>query len=159
MALAILFSVSQGTYALPCQSVMEVVPWLELRPVPQASAWLAGTFAYHGALVSVMDACQFLGGYPCARRLSSRIALVRCFLTEVGEVITGVLAERMTAVKRLDGDMLVANDPSPLAYLGGVVQQGTDLVQLVDVEGLVRAMRPHLTPFPLLPAGGTSDPD
>lgn len=157
MVLAILFSVSSRSYALPCQSVVEVVPLLELRTASQAPAWLAGTFAYHGALVSVVDACQLLGGYTCARRLSSRVALVHCCLSEVGEVIIGVLAERMTAVRRLDGTTLVSTDPPTLPYLGSVVKQGTELVQLVDVEGFVRFMRPIVHDTRSFASGGERD--
>jgi chemotaxis signal transduction protein len=153
MVLAILFSVSNSSYALPCQSVVEVVPLLELRTALQAPPWLAGTFAYHGALVSVVDVCQMLAGYSCSRRLSSRIALVRCSLPELGEVILGVLAERMTAVRRLDGESLYSNETGGPSYLGRVVKQGAELVQLIDVEAFVRASRAHFSDVPRLEAG------
>jgi chemotaxis-related protein WspB len=158
MVLAILFSVSSRSYALPCQSVVEVVPLLELRAASHAPAWLAGTFAYHGILVSVVDACQLLGGYTCSRRLSSRVALVHCSLPGVGGVTIGVLAERMTAVRRIDGTTLVSSDSSPLPYLGSVVKQGLELVQLVDVEGMVRFMgTPPARDARSLRAGGALD--
>lgn len=142
MVLAILFSVSSRSYALPCQSVVEVVPLLELRAVAQAPAWLPGAFAYHGALISVVDACQLLGGYPCSRRLSSRVAILRCSLSDVGEVVVGLLGERMTAVRQLQGSPLLVTEPTALPYLGEIVKQGAELVQLIDVEAFVRVTRP-----------------
>jgi chemotaxis-related protein WspB len=154
MVLAILFSVARRSYALPCHSVVEVVPLLELRAAPHAPVWLTGAFAYHGALVSVVDACQLLGGYACSERLSSRVALVRCCLSDVGEVIVGVQAERMTSVRQLDGNALLSTEPTTLAYLGPVLKQGAELVQLIDVEGFVRATRGALQSRTLV-AGGS----
>ena len=78
--LAVLFRVSGCAYALPCRSVLEIVPLLPLREAQQAPIWFAGTFAYRGALVPVIDACQLLSGQPCVKRLSSRMALVRSSL-------------------------------------------------------------------------------
>ena len=157
MVLAILFSVSSRSYALPCQSVIEVVPLLELRAAARSQPWLAGTFAYHGALVSVVDACQLLGGYSCPRRLSSRVAIVHCSLPDAGEVIVGILAERMTAVRRLEGPTLVSTDSSASSCLGSVVKEGSELVQLVDVEGFIRLTRPLSLDAPQLLAGGELD--
>jgi len=151
MVLAIQFSVSGNAYAVPCQRVIEVMPLLELRAVPRAPAWLAGVFAYHGALVSVVDACQLIGGYECSKRLSSRVAIVHCVLPELGDVVVGLLAERMTAVRRLEGTPLIASAPGSLPYLDQVVQEGAELVHLIDVEGLVRATRlPEGDPSPRL---------
>ena len=154
MVLAIVFNISGSAYALPCHCIIEVVPLVELRPLPQAPRWLVGSFAYHGALVSVVDACQLIGGYACSRRLSSRVAIVHCSLPEQGEVIVGVLAERMTAVRRLDGPTLVSGESTPVSYLGNVVKQGAELVQLVDIAGMVRATRYTAFEAPALPIGG-----
>ena len=136
--LAVLFSVASGVYALSCSQVIEVLPIMELRTAAQALPWHAGEFAYRGALVPVVDACQLIGGYTCSRRLSSRVALVHCTAEGLGEVIVGVLAERMTAVRRLDGTPLTSSKPAQLRYLGGIVKEGTQLVQTLDVEGLLR---------------------
>ena len=136
--LAVLFSVASGVYALSCSQVIEVLPIMELRAPAQAFAWHAGEFAYRGALVPVVDACQLIGGYTCSRRLSSRVALVHCTAEGLGQVIVGVLAERMTAVRHLDGTRLTSNKPAQLPYLGGIVKEGMELVQALDVEGLLR---------------------
>lgn len=134
--LVVLFKVSGSAYALPCRSVLEVVPLLPLREAPQAPDWFAGTFAYRGALVPVIDACQLLSGQPCAKRLSSRMALVRSSTQALGVVIVGVLAERMTEVRRLEGQTLLTHVPAS-EYLGSAIQEPSELVQVIDIDGLV----------------------
>lgn len=159
MVLAVLFSVSNGIYALPCQNVVEVVPLLGLRRPASAPAWLAGDFAYRGTLVSVIDACSLLGGYACSRRLSSRLALVSCD-DAAGESasagrIWGIMAERMTAVRRIQGTELSAAGAG-LPYFGPVVQQGSQLIQQIDVSGLIAIGQGALSTTPLV--GGADDP-
>jgi chemotaxis-related protein WspB len=137
MVLAVLFRVSDIAYAIPCQSVLEVFPLRALRAPSHAPAWMAGTFAYRGVLVPVIDACRLLGGYPCTKRLSSRMALVRSSTQERGVIIAGVIAERMTEVRRLSGQTLLTPTDAPHSYLGNVIKEATELVQLIEVDSLV----------------------
>jgi len=137
MVLAVLFRVSDVAYAIPCQNVLEVLPLRALRAPAHAPPWLAGTFAYRGVLVSVIDACQLLGGYPCRERLSSRMALVRSSTQERGVIIAGVVAERMTEVRRLSGQALLTRSDAPPSYLGPVIEEATELVQCIEVDRLV----------------------
>ena len=160
MVLAVLFSVSSSSYALPCQSVIEVVPLLELRRALSSPPWMAGDFAYRGALVSVIDACVFLGGYTCSRRLSSRLALVAC--AGDGEPraqprIWGIMGERMTAVRRLEGSEL-STSADKSSYLGPVVKQGAQLVQIIDINGLISAARAAAPVVAILSSGDADDP-
>lgn len=135
--LAVLFRVAGNAYALPCRNVLEVLPRLSLHPAARAPAWLTGTFDYRGALVPVIDACQLLAGYPCGKRLSSRMAIVRSSTQAMGVIIAGVLAERMTEVRLLDGQALIAHASTSTSYFGSVIKEATELVQLIDVDGLV----------------------
>lgn len=157
--LSVLFRVEGSLYALSCSQIVEVLPLMELRQTTHAPAWHAGEFAYRGALVAVVDACKLLGGYPCSKRMSSRVALVHSSSADLGEVTVGVLAERMTAVRRLDGAALSSSRSSPPSYLGAVVKQDGELVQALDVDGLVRFTRNTLLLTGAPPIGGVHDPD
>jgi chemotaxis-related protein WspB len=63
-------------YAVDVARVVELVPRVELRPVPHAPAFLAGLLGYRGKVVPVIDLGLLLGAAPCPDRLSTRIILV-----------------------------------------------------------------------------------
>ena len=56
--------------------VVELVPRVELRPVPHAPAFLAGLLGYRGKVVPVIDLGVLLELAPCRGSLSTRIILV-----------------------------------------------------------------------------------
>jgi hypothetical protein len=77
------------------------------------------------------------------------MAVVRSSTQSMGVLIAGVLAERMTEVRRLEGQPLVNHGTAQAKYLGSVVKEATELVQLIDVDGLVGITRD--TAYELLP--------
>src|SRR3954451_8554304 len=67
--LLLTFRVSDDLYAVAAERVVEVVPRVELRPIPHAPACLAGLFNYRGKAVPVIDLGILLGSTPCLERL------------------------------------------------------------------------------------------
>lgn len=70
------FRVADNLYAADVARVVEVVPRVDLRPLPHAPAFLVGLFEYRGGVVPVVDLGLLLGQVPCRDRLSTRIILV-----------------------------------------------------------------------------------
>ena len=54
-ALFLVFRIGNERYALQAIEVAEVLPRLPLKPIAQAPDWVAGVFAYRGAVVPVID--------------------------------------------------------------------------------------------------------
>ena len=53
---------SKGSrYATPSSSVIEVVPLVESRPVPESEDWLTGLFNFRGSLLPLVDSSRLLG--------------------------------------------------------------------------------------------------
>jgi chemotaxis-related protein WspB len=74
--LLLTFTAGANRYAVDAAWVVELVPRVELRPVPHAPAFLAGLLEYRGKVVPVIDLGLLLGADPCQDRLSTRIILV-----------------------------------------------------------------------------------
>ena len=74
--LLLTFQAAGQLYAVDAARIVEVVPRVNLRPLPHAQAFLAGVFEYRGDVVPVVDLGVLLGAGPAPDRLSTRIILV-----------------------------------------------------------------------------------
>ena len=75
--LFLLFELEVDRYALPARDVVEVLPLVALKRVPRAHAGVAGVMEYRGQAVPVIDLCALVVGRAAARRVSTRILVVR----------------------------------------------------------------------------------
>jgi chemotaxis-related protein WspB len=136
--LAVVFQVHDAHYAIRCQSIVEVIPRVSLRPVPQAPVWLRGVFAYRGNLSPVVDLCQLIAGYACPDRLSSRIVLVRASLADGESLVAGLLAEHMTEARQVRATALPGSASVPGSYWGEMMLEDGSLLQMIDEVAMLR---------------------
>jgi chemotaxis-related protein WspB len=141
--LAVTFRVAESAYAIRCDHVVAVIPWVALRPIAHGAPWLRGMFAYRGALTPVLDLCRLIGSYECPARLSSRIALVSCALPEGGKRTVGLLAEQMTEARRVDA-LQAAAPVASVPYFGEVLLEGSAPLQFLNVDALLPSAGPLL---------------
>jgi chemotaxis-related protein WspB len=140
------FSLGDERYAIDTRQVIELVPRLDLRPVPHAPDFIGGTFSYHGRLVLVIDLQMLTHRRPCRPVLGTRIALVKFHGKSGAEHVLGLMAERVTDVCHVqetdlqDGKILVPDAP----YLGQACIQGEKILQLIDVDRVLAAPLQHL---------------
>ncbi len=146
--LLLTFRVGIDSYAVDAARVVEVVPRVELRPLPHAPEALAGLFTYRGRVVPVIDLGLLIGSSACRERLSSRLILVRYPLGPGDEAPLGLLAEQVSGVRHADNNRAVfpATRLPEALYLGPIVRgdaegaedgDGDGLVRLVDVERIL----------------------
>jgi chemotaxis-related protein WspB len=159
--LLLTFTAGPNRYAVDVVRVVEVVPRVNLRPIPHAPSFLAGLLGYRGKVVPVIDLSSLLGAPPCRDRLSTRIILVNTAPGDQnGEKITrdnvpassppgvfdrgrsvdllGLVAEHVSELTNAQPEQTV---PLPVAlpqapYLDAVVQTDEGIVQLIMVERL-----------------------
>lgn len=159
--LFLLFQLGQERYALPYHRVVEVLPRVQCKVIPQAPPGVAGLINYHGKPVPLLDLGAWAMGQPAEELLSTRIILVHlpgdtamaAAETEAqgGEADTGtalqgperqllgLVAEKATSLRQLDEEQFqpggVSVDGAP--YLGPVYPDGGGLIQWIDVEQLL----------------------
>lgn len=131
--LVLTFEVDGIPYAVPVAQVIEVIPRVELRPIPHAPRSLLGLLHYRGAAVPVVDLSLLLGTTPCAERLDTRILLVRAALGGGGDRL-GLVAERVNELVDVDADRPAMSSFGLLnaPYLGRVFETTAGLLQLID---------------------------
>src|SRR6266403_5966949 len=74
--LFLLFQLGNDRYALEAKRVVEVVPLLALKRIPQAPRGVAGIFNYRGRPVPAVDLSELALGQPANERLSTRIIII-----------------------------------------------------------------------------------
>jgi chemotaxis-related protein WspB len=75
--LFILFQIGGDRYVLPANRIIKILPLMNLKRVPCAPSGVAGVLNFHGTPVPVVDLNEMTLGEPAARRMSTRIILVK----------------------------------------------------------------------------------
>ena len=137
--LFILFQLGSDRYALPARDVAEVLPLISVKAFPGAPAGVAGLVDYRGTAVPVIDLSLLALGRPAARRVSTRLLMVRYPLPRGGERLLGVIAERATE--------MIAKEPADFhptgvtgettRFLGSIAHDPRGMIQRVDVPALL----------------------
>ena len=137
--LFLLFQLGKDRYALEAGRVVEVVPLLDLKALPQAPAGFAGIFNYRGKPIPAIDLCQLTLGKPARERLSTRIIIVNHPDGRGGVHPLGLIAEHATEVIQKEPRDFV--DPgvriSGAAYLGPVLMDSHGPIQWVHEQRLL----------------------
>ena len=137
--LFLLFQVGHDRYALPANHVIEVVPLLNLKRIPQAPRGVAGLFNYRGRPVPAVDLCELALNKPSQVRLSTRIIIVQYPDAAGKRHLLGLIAEQATEVLRKEsGDFADPNlriDSAP--YLGPVIMDSQGSIQWIDEQRLL----------------------
>jgi chemotaxis-related protein WspB len=139
--LFLLLQLGNDRYALEAHRVVEVVPLLELKQLPQAPKGVAGVFNYRGQPVPAIDLSELTLGRPAREWLSTRIIIVRHPNPGGPEHLLGLVAERATEMLRQDAtafvDAGVRVEGAP--YLGPVLMDSKGVVQWIHEERLLPA--------------------
>ena len=137
--LFLLFQIGADRYALEVSRVVEVIPMVELRMIPQAPRGVAGLFNYRGEAVPAVDLSELTAGQPAAERLSTRIILVRTDIEGGKSRLLGLIAERATGTMQRDAsdfsNPVLAMPSAP--YLGPVLLDNHGVIQWIQVQKLL----------------------
>jgi len=139
--LLLLFKLGNDRYALDAGRVVEIVPLVALKKVPQAPKGLAGIFNYRGQPVAAVDLCELALGRPASERLSTRIIIINYQTPEGAGRLLGLIAEHATQTLRKEAKEFV--DPGiqigEAPYLGPVLLDPQGPIQLVHEQRLLPA--------------------
>jgi chemotaxis-related protein WspB len=139
--LFILFQIGRDRYALSAGSIIEVLPLMNLKRIPRAPIGVAGVLNYRGTPVPVIDLNEMMLAQPAARRLSTRIILVKYPLETEHPRPLGLIAEQATnMIQRSAQDFMETGvESDDTHYLGRVTNDAGGLIQWIEVERLLTA--------------------
>lgn len=133
------FQLGKDRYAIEANRVLEVLPLLEIKPLPHAPKGIAGTFNLRGRPVPALDLNELTFGLPARHRLTTRIILMEHADANGQPRLLGLIAEYVTQAIRKERSQFV--DPGvtlkAAPYLGPILMDSTDQIQLLYPEHLV----------------------
>jgi chemotaxis-related protein WspB len=148
--LFLLFQLANDLYALDTREIVEVLPLVNVKEIPQAPRAVCGLFDYHGATVPLVDLSELAHGTPSRRMMSTRIALLRYPGrsggeqlrlqypgTSSGEQLLGLIVERARATLRRSEEDFSESDVAGASFLGRVTREGDAIIQRISVEHLL----------------------
>jgi chemotaxis-related protein WspB len=138
--LFVLFHLGKERYALEAQRVVEIVPLLALKKIPQSPRGVAGLFVYRGRPVPALDLCELTLGRPAAEHFSTRIIIINYSPAPGEEQFVGLIAERATETLRREPKDFI--DPgvrlTTSSFLGPMLKDPQGVVQLINPERLLQ---------------------
>ncbi len=136
--LLLCFHLGKERYALPSQSIDQVLPYVSCRPLPLAPSWLKGLMVYEGHPVPVIDLCQVAQDKDVCQQLGTRMLLMHV-MWQGNEKHVAFLVERMTQTCRTSElhfeDSGVSMKQSP--WLGQVAYDAGDILQILKPEAFL----------------------
>jgi chemotaxis-related protein WspB len=137
--LFLLFRLGLDRYAIEAKQVVEVLPLLSAKQVPQAPPAVRGVFDFRGQPVPLIDLTQLALGHPVREHLSTRIVLVRHPDGRGGSRLLGLLAEHVTETLRRDPAAFTTSgvELPDAPWLGPVASEEGGLVQWLQVDQLL----------------------
>jgi chemotaxis-related protein WspB len=137
--LFLLFQLGKDRYALEASRIVEVLPLVALKQLPQTPSGFAGLFNYRGRPVPALDLCQLTVGQPAAERLSTRIIIIHCADGRGEQRLLGLIAERATEMLRRNPRDFI--DPGfktkDAPYLGPVLLDPKGAIQWIHEQYLL----------------------
>jgi chemotaxis-related protein WspB len=133
---AIVFSVGTDRYALPAADLIEVLPLLTMKQVPQTPEWVAGLMNYRGNPVLVVDVSSLMTGKPCRANISTRILLTPVRRRDGTGRILGLMAECVTGTVKILPETLRATEiwNSNAPYLGMLAMHEGEILQIIHAD-------------------------
>lgn len=139
--LFLLFRLGKDRYAIDARQVVEVLPLIAVKRIPQAPPAVSGALNYRGRTVPLIDLSQLALGRPAEPRLSTRIVMVNYPDASGRSRLLGLLAEHVTdtlscaASDFKDSGVSLPDAP----YLGPVATDAQGLVQWIQIDQLLPA--------------------
>jgi chemotaxis-related protein WspB len=137
--LFLLFQLGKDRYALDASRVVEVVPLLEMKALPQAPRGVVGIFNYRGRPVPAVDLCALTLGQPAGERLSTRIIIVNYPDDGGTHHLLGLIAEHATEILRREANDFVDSGVklSQAPYLGPILMDNQRPIQWIYEQRLL----------------------
>lgn len=130
------FTIGPEEYAIPIDSVVEIVTPGEITRVPNTPRNISGIISLRGTIVAILDVRGKLGHEPVAPDLDTRIVVVRDSGASAGFIVDKVLR----VVKVGAGELEIEPVASPAARndkIKGVFRREDSLSILLDIDRLL----------------------
>lgn len=133
--LMLIFYVGNDCYCCSCDSMIEIVPAIPLKKIPQAPSYVQGLLNYGGEPILVLDLSSIIAGHPSKDSMHTRIMILKNPEDRPIKIL-GLMAEKIIETRDLtpglftEPGLLIKN----LSFLDGVYITEQESIQKVNVD-------------------------
>jgi purine-binding chemotaxis protein CheW len=124
------FSVAETPYAVPVESVREIVRIRPITPIPRASSDVRGVISLRGEIIQVVDLRLRLGLPAAEITRSSRIVVIHAD----DERVAGILVDAVNEVLRVTEEAILPPAAGEMGTVNSLCVRGDQFVSLIDLE-------------------------
>ncbi len=139
--LYLLIQIDDELYGVEARPVVEILPIIRWRRLPQAPAGILGVINFHGEAVPVLDLNQILTGQPSRRHVSTKIIVFDYQKDFENTFHLAVVVERILETITIPEDGFVESGvATPGApYAGPIAMTPRGVVQRLDLDRVLAA--------------------
>jgi len=139
--LLLLFEIGKERYALDVNQIIEVVPLVNLKPIPATPDYVAGLMNYRGEGTPVIDLNQLVDSVPYEDAFSTRIIIVNYPVAGRDAKPLALIAANVaeTVRTRLTRPPLAGVLMDRSLYEGETMPETSDMIQWFDMEKMLPA--------------------
>ena len=136
--LYILFNLGFERFAVSTSRVTEVIPLVEVTPVPTTPDYICGVLNYRGETIPVVDTNYLLYRQNYNKRICTRILILESTAHE-GTNHVGLIAEKVNRTITISTDKINKHTltKNSSVYLGKTVGDELGEIQIIDLDKLV----------------------
>ena len=124
------FRVGGTPYAVPVESVREIVRIRPITPIPRISSHVRGAISLRGEIIQVLDLRLRLGLPAAEITRSSRIVVIHAD----DERVAGILVDAVDEVLRVTEGEILPSAAGDAGTVDSLCVRGDQFVSLIDLE-------------------------
>lgn len=124
------FTVAETPYAVPVESVREIVRIRPITPIPRISSHVRGVISLRGQIIQVVDLRLRLGLPAAEITRSSRIVVIHAD----DERVAGILVDAVDEVLRVTEGAILPSAAGDTGTVDSLCARGDQFVSLINLE-------------------------
>lgn len=139
--LMLIFFVENDCFCCSCDSILEIIPKVPLKSIPQKPNYFAGLLNYAGDSVPIVDLSMLIAGHPCSSKMHTRIILFKIPFDSTVKIL-GIMAEKIIETRDIDPDLFTEFrlKIKNLTFLDGIYNTETESIQQINVNLLFNSL-------------------
>lgn len=132
-------SVGKERYGIDATSIVEVVPYIQLKKVPLTEDSIKGIFNYRGIATPVIDLCQLFEQHNSNKTFSTRIIIIEYHDKSGATKPIGLVANNVTDVMQCEIDNLSNSgiQSGTNNFLGLIYKHNDEMIQLINTANIL----------------------
>ena len=132
------FNLDEYRYVLSIVDIVEIIPYVKLKPLAKLPVYVAGQCNYRGISIPVIDLCSLFLKRPCERKLSTRILIVDTVDNNPANKLVGLMVEKATEIiKVVDDDFMDASKyGEELPYAGPILADPAGFIYRLNTSDI-----------------------